>query len=268
MGVLPFRSRPYAPNRAIISTRAVVTFALLLLLLLLLLLRYHQHPEADASPTPYTKALVVASTSATAPNATAWLPDVPPGWAVYHYITDDAAPAPPALPVPADRGNEAMAYLTYIIDGYAALPDVVYFHHGHYRSWHQALDSVSEVRGLRAEHVVERGYVSPRCVAGCENVMPVSSDAVGLGNLHLVARDVRLRTFLGEFLDAGEEIPEKIAAPCCAQFVVSRDAIRSRSLGWWRGMRNWLMNTSLSSYDSGRLLEWTWHIWFGEAPQL
>lgn len=231
------------------------------------------HPQPPPPPPPPlsspSKALVVASSIATSRDAASWLSDVPQDWAVYHYVTD-SMDGSSSLSVPADKGNEAMAYLTYIIDHYGALPDVVFFRHSHAASWHQNFDSAFEVSRLRAGYVLERGYVSPRCLAGCENVMPVAEarDAVPISEIHLAARDVQLRSLLAEFLDPAEPIPEKIAAPCCAQFAVSRDAVHARSLEWWEEMRNWLITTSLSSYSSGRLLEWTWHIWFGEDASL
>lgn len=161
-----------------------------------------------------------------------------------------------------------MVYLTYIVEHYQSLPDIVFFRHDHYKSWHQSFDSISEISDLRPEHVIEKGYVSSRCIDGCENIMPVGDDVVDIMDIHAAPRDVQLRTFLAEFLDAREQVPERIAAPCCAHFAASRDAIRSRSLDWWKSVRQWLIGTSLSSYNSGRLLEWTWHIWLGEDAHL
>ncbi|KAF3024771.1 hypothetical protein E8E14_006829 [Neopestalotiopsis sp. 37M] len=219
---------------------------------------------------PLQKALVIASSIATAQD-TAWLSQIPRDWAIYHYVTDEISidgSSTSALSVPADKGNEAMAYLTYIIDHFDELPDVVFFRHSHYKSWHQAFDSVFEVSSLRTDYVLERGFVSPRCMSGCENVMPVAGEGVSIADIHLVTRDIQLRSLLSEFLDPAEPIPRKIAAPCCAQFAVSRAAVQSRSREWWMAMRSWLISTSLSSYSSGRLLEWTWHIWFGEEASL
>ena len=76
---------------------------------------------------------------------------------------------------------------------------------------------------------------------------------------------MQISSVLHEFLG---EVPEKIAAPCCAQFAVSREAIRRRGVEIWRGLREWLVQTNLDSRSSGRVLEYTWHLWFGmEAVQ-
>ncbi|ETS73679.1 hypothetical protein PFICI_14625 [Pestalotiopsis fici W106-1] len=254
------------------KTTALQLLAVFFCISLLLYCGIDTNPPPHQSSSPsLQKALVIASSIATSQD-TAWLSQVPRDWAIYHYVTDEIGSFSPssstALSVPADKGNEAMAYLTYIIDHYDELPDVIFFRHSHHKSWHQAFDSVFEVSSLRAEYVLERGYVSPRCMGGCENVMPVADEGVSLADIHLVTRDAQLRSLLSEFLDPAESIPSKIAAPCCAQFAVSRVAVQSRSREWWQALRSWLISTSLSSYSSGRLLEWTWHIWFGEEASL
>ncbi|KAJ9145406.1 hypothetical protein NKR23_g5461 [Pleurostoma richardsiae] len=219
-----------------------------------------------------TKALVIASTSA---DDTAWLSSVPSDWAVHNYIVDRpsaAADSAASDTVPANKGNEAMAYLTYIITHYDALPDVVFFHHAHPSAWHQELDSAAEVSALRAQHVARAGFASARCLPGCENVMPLAPAGGGVplerfgGRL---GRDVLLTSLLEAFLDrdAGEEVPTRLAAPCCAQFAVSRGAVRARSREWWAELRGWLLETRLDSMTSGRLLEYTWHVWFGKEAE-
>ncbi|CAJ2509522.1 Uu.00g145480.m01.CDS01 [Anthostomella pinea] len=234
----------------------VTTIAILLCLRLLL---------DEPSPPAHTKALVIASTAATEGDA-AWLADVPLDWRIHVYSAD--RPLSPALTVPENRGNEAMVYLTYIIDHYHDLPDVVLFHHDHLRSWHQGLSSLTEVSSLRTAYVVEKGYVSTRCLSNCENVMPVSAaPPVALEQMPEVRRDGQLGSLLNAFLETEkhETLPKLIAAPCCAQFAASREAIRGRSREWWTELRQWLIDTPLGSSASGRLMEWTWHIWLGEG---
>ncbi len=165
-----------------------------------------------------------------------------------------------------------MVYLTYIIDNYHTLPDVMFFHHDHERAWHQLFSSEYELTRLNLETVVRDGYVSPRCLPGCENVIELSGDVAPLSDLRGAGRDVQISTVLAEFLrdEKGDRVPvpEKIAAPCCAQFAVSREAVLRRPLGMWRGLRKWLIETDLESRKAGRVLEWTWHLWFGMEPVL
>lgn len=109
---------------------------------------------------------------------------------------------------------------------------------------------------------MEQGYVSPRCLPGCENVIELPGDVVPLEDLHLpgTSRDVLISTILREFYG---QVPSKIAAPCCAQFAVSREAVKRRPKENWIAIRRWLERTELDGGLAGRVLEWTWHLWFG-----
>lgn len=60
-------------------------------------------------------------------------------------------------------------------------------------------------------------------------------------------------------------IPNVLAQPCCAQFAISRDRIRSLPLARYVCFRDWLLRTSLSDYISGRVWEYMWqYIFTGE----
>lgn len=230
----------------------------------------HQAQQiSSSSPSHISKALVVASTTQ---DDTAWLADIPPSlnWTLYHYRVD--APLSPALSVPSTSGNEAMVYLTYIIDHYDDLPDVVFFHHAHLTAWHQALTTLDELALLRPQHVLRAGYASTRCLtSGCENIIPLAGAPPGdWADFRRLDRQTHLVTLLDGFLDraAGETVPEMLAAPCCAQFAVSGERVRRRSRDWWAGLRRWLVETPLVSMNSGRLMEHLWHVWFGMPAEL
>lgn len=216
-----------------------------------------------------TKALVVASTTK---DNTSWLSQIPSSmnWTLYHYRVDD--PISPILSVPVLKGNEAMVYLTYIIDNYDHLPKVVLFHHAHPTAWHQRLSSLAEVTRLRPEYILKAGYANTRCLSHRENVVTLEGGTPGDFTVfpHL-DRKTHLVTLLDAFLEPekGEtEIPHKIAAPCCAQFAVTRDRVRGRSKDWWEALRDWVIETPLNSMNSGRLMEHLWHIWFGMPADL
>jgi hypothetical protein len=182
-------------------------------------------------------------------------------WRPRVYITDSQDAQ---LTIPINRGNEAMVYLTYIIDNYQSLPDVMFFHHDHEHAWHQILSATNEVVLLNAVYILDSGYVSPRCIGTCENVIELSGSYLSVSDLDdTVTREVQIASFLFEFLGW---IPSKIAAPCCAQFAVSKEVVHGRSLGQWEAIRKWLEETKLSSSSSGRVLEYTWHLLFGMDP--
>jgi hypothetical protein len=237
-----------------------------------LLLHYTSHspsPTKPKDPHPHlSKHLVIAST--TSSNLT-WLPPALQSshWSPQIYVTD--SPTAP-LTVPINKGNEAMVYLTYIINNYHSLPDIVFFHHDHPQSWHQLFSSTYELTHLNPLSVLKSGYLSPRCLPGCENVMTLSGDVAPLSDLKTASREIQISSVLHAFLkdDKGNSvpIPEKIAAPCCAQFAVSKEAVLARPLEMWMGLREWLVETELGSRAAGRVLEYTWHLWFGMEPVL
>jgi hypothetical protein len=56
--------------------------------------------------------------------------------------------------------------------------------------------------------------------------------------------------------------PQVLAQPCCAQFAISRDRIRSLPLARYVYYRDWLLRTSLSDFISGRVWEYVWQFVF------
>lgn len=59
-----------------------------------------------------------------------------------------------------------------------------------------------------------------------------------------------------------DPIPNVLAQPCCGQFAISRDRIRSLPLETYIYYRDWLMETHLSDYISGRIWEYVWQFVF------
>jgi hypothetical protein len=71
--------------------------------------------------------------SATASENTQWLASHFPNATTALYIVDSTDSYSP-FKTPANKGNEAMVYLTYIIDHYHKLPEIAVFFHGHLQS--------------------------------------------------------------------------------------------------------------------------------------
>jgi hypothetical protein len=59
-------------------------------------------------------------------------------------------------------------------------------------------------------------------------------------------------------------IPKTVASTCCSQFAVTASAIRNHKKDVYVKIRKWLMDTQMDDYDSGRVLEYMWHILFGK----
>lgn len=88
------------------------------------------------STSSFTKALVCGRRGQ---DDTQWIKDLSPGWESYIYAVDDPLAE---LTVSDNHGFEASFYLTFIIDHYHDLPDVVVFLHGQRYQWHND-DAVS-----------------------------------------------------------------------------------------------------------------------------
>ena len=164
-----------------------------------------------------------------------------------------------------NKGHEAMAYLTFIIDNYASLPSTMAFMHPHLSgflsAWHtdMALHSnVDALNSLQIQYVHENGYANLRC-----NQNP------GCIKKHwknkFVTAEIWREIFNGISTDRGgkHDVPPYIAAACCAQFAVSRNRVLERPLSDYEHFRQWIFDTDLTDRYSGRAFEYLWHVIFG-----
>ena len=171
--------------------------------------------------------------------------------------------------VPRNKGKEAMAYLTFLIDFYERLPLIVAFVHSHLdgypTAWHTdrpGYNNVKSLKELRLEYVRREGYVNLRCnwVPGCpDEVQPFRSPPEKEQEAHM---EEVWKVFFGN----ETEIPKTIAAACCSQFAASREQIRKRSKEDFEKYRQWLLDTDLDDDTSGRVFEFLWHIIMGKDP--
>ncbi|KAJ5148483.1 hypothetical protein N7448_000061 [Penicillium atrosanguineum] len=218
-------------------------------------------PKADEQARPVIrkhKEMIVASMKS---DDTSWFTEYFPDWSRSIYVVDDKT-AP--LTVPYNKGRESMVYLTYIIDNYDSLPDVMLFLHSQRFQWHNDdpyYDGVAMLRNLQVPYLQKKGYVNLRCVwtLGC----PVE--------IHPLSDGHRDDVHAGEyFLNAFKElfpsypVPEEIGTSCCAQLGVNRTVVLSRPKSDYEHFRNWLAATTLTDDLSGRIMEYSWHIIFGQ----
>lgn len=170
--------------------------------------------------------------------------------------------------LPANKGHEAMVYLTYIIDHYDSLPDVVMFFHPHQGTWHNnillALNSAIAIKLLSPAHVVRQGYFNARCHLdpGCPNWLHVDRPWLLHDLKHKPEEPYLTSQVFHELHGADVPIPRAISQPCCAQFAVSGERIRQRPRADYVRYRDWLLKTDLSDHTSGRLMEYSWQYIF------
>lgn len=179
-----------------------------------------------------------------------------------------------------------MAYLTFIIDNYNALPLVTVFLHGHDRSWHQMAHSVDMLNALNFTAVLDQGYANLNCHD------PNHCQEGKVIDLTQGPDDIPFEGFkpIPEFWSllfgrTGPPSPTRFAARAGAQFAASRDAIRSRPLEFWEALRRPLLRGFWEYRDvlptvwhqqrkdgsggraMGTVFEQTWHVLFMKPPQ-
>ena len=217
--------------------------------------------KAKPSGDNYSMLLVVARTLK---EDISWMDEDIPDIEKAIYVADD--PTAPLHP-PQNKGHEVMIYLTYIIDNYDKLSDITLFMHAHRITWHNndLLDynAAKMIKHLNPARVAREGYMNLRCHwdPGCPAWLhPGAID---------VKKDRKEEPLLAQAwseLFPFRQIPEVLAQPCCAQFALSRQRIQAIPLKTFQFYRDWLLNTKLTDYFSGRIFEYMWQAVFtGES---
>lgn len=179
------------------------------------------------------------------------------------------------LQVPANRGHEAMAYLTFLIDNYAHIPAAgVVFVHGARWAWHNDAPDYDNAALLAALNVsaalAPLGYHNLRCDWSASTCSPSSAPPQGSLETslravlepwnHRAASDKALPRALVALFGGDEYVSARsggglhlgrtnaVRAQCCAQFVVARDRVWQHSRDEYVALRQWLLD---GSSDSG-----------------
>lgn len=190
----------------------------------------------------------------------AWLDETVADLAVTTYVADNiSAPLHP----PSNKGHEVMTYLTYIIDHYDHLPDIIIFMHSHHHAIHNSdvfdLDALQMIQHLQNDHVLRQGYFNMRCnwSPGCPEWLDPTVEQETLSKQE---QAVLARSWRELFPTAA--LPARLGQACCAQFAVSRSRILSVPRSRFVFYRDWLLKTPLSDYISGRIWEYSWQYVF------
>ncbi|OJJ42532.1 hypothetical protein ASPZODRAFT_76604 [Penicilliopsis zonata CBS 506.65] len=218
------------------------------------------------------------------------------GWlktleAQYHlcvYTADAPAedPGHDYLQTPANRGHEAMAYLTFLIDNYAQIPAAgAVFVHGSRWAWHNDAPDYDNAALLAALNVSAAlhpsGYHNLRCDWSAGTCPPSTPPQRSLEtSLQAVLQpwgaravsdkalpDALATLFGGGGVDGSLQVllgrSDTLRAQCCAQFVVSRDRVWQHSREEYIALRSWLLTAApRDDRISGRILSYLWHILF------
>ena len=189
-----------------------------------------------------------------------WIERELPGINTAVYVANE--PTAKSHP-PLNKGHEVMIYLTYIIDHYFSLPDIIIFMHAHRWTHHNiellSYDSAAMVRRLSHAYVAREGYVNMRCrwYPGCPEWLHPADTRDVIGKQEGVVLSQCWRE-----LFPSEPIPSALGQGCCAQFAVSKVRVLSIPLSRFVFYRDWILKTPLNDYVSGRIWEYLWQYLF------
>lgn len=147
-----------------------------------------------------------------------------------------------------NHGREASSFLKFITSFYDELPKRIAFVHGHEYAWHQRFEILSAIRCAKRD----KPFVSL-------NVMFM--DDRNMSNPTYIGIKDLWNDHFKPFLKI--DFPQRVYHDCCAQFVVSREAVRripKRAYEHWLQL---LLDTPNDSVLSVQF-EYLWHIIFGE----
>jgi len=150
-----------------------------------------------------------------------------------------------------NHGNECTSYIRFIIDNWDTLPEYTAFIHGHETSYHQKMTVFDAIKKLGSRSYYNFNSI---CYKDWERGMP--------------GFDLLMHWWDDHFKDVLGKKPEKIIAPCCAQFIVSRENIRRVPLEKWRQFWEISMNPRYDSYFSGAAFECIWGMLLGKRPAI
>lgn len=227
-------------------------------------------PAPDAASPGRTKAIITSTLDKNDQSAD-WIVDLLPDWTPAIYVTDrkddDFSRPIPKYGLLYDRGREASVYLTYIINHYYNLPDIMVFIHGNRYQTHnddRMYDTFPEINNLNLDYVMEEGYTSLRCnwkICPDPAIKPTLEIEDGFWEVNKLYAKAFMEFF------PNDTIPEKVAAPCCAQFAVTKETVQKWPITKYEEIRQFIWvggEAKELSMKMGLVMEFMWHILFGK----
>lgn len=229
-------------------------------------------PLSPASATPdRDRVLVVAKLEG---EDVSWLTKSFPTWQLAEYTVSSPFALLHHSGAIVDKGRIANAYLTYLIENYYALPSTLVFLTPHRNpaasprsssSSNQkpiSLGKYPQLTTLNELHVQKVGYANLRCASRStclHTILPFRAPPDEYRTLEVAMP----KAWAELFPDVA--VPEKLAAPCCAEFAVSRDQVRKRGLDEYMRFWEWLNKTKMDDETAGLVMEALWHVVFGQG---
>ena len=167
--------------------------------------------------------------------------------------------------IPVNKGQEAPVYFKYILDNYYALPDYIIFLHGHETSWHQNKSIVDTVNSLwfGNEYTnindTKQKFKLKKDSRGFNITDYIDNEQIDTYNIREVMGDDMDKWWKETMEEYFGSFDDKVTTDtCCAQFVVSKNAILRHPLSFYEKHYNWLLETDIDNKYTSRFYEWTW----------
>ncbi|CAF1102120.1 unnamed protein product [Rotaria sp. Silwood1] len=177
----------------------------------------------------------------------------------YVVYTRSAEPLTHYHRIAINKGREAIVYLRYIVDHYSNLPSSIAFVQAHRTSWHQK-DPSDIVIALRTLQWNKYTY------------MPLTSTRTyNLYKQNSFDLQERVNYELWQAVLQKELGPSPINGTytyCCATFAVKREAILAHPTIFYSNIIDYILTSQHSDQLTGRTLEYTWHMIFGEPTHI
>lgn len=235
---------------------------------------------------PYSKTIVMASLEK---EDTAWIHQTHRVLNKHIYVLDtpQRSPSPSfdRYTVPVNRGGEAIAYLTYLIEQYGNLSDTTVFLRSLRYSEHDNnpvlnADAAETVALLNDAHVARVGYFNTRCHPdpGCSDGLHLNNASGGVGIDEDLQSTARKNAFTRDvWHELFPDVPEPgtvsgmtgtVSQPGGAQFALSRDRIMARPVEDYIQYRDWIMTSRLDDDAISGIFEYSWQAIFAGTHAL
>lgn len=152
--------------------------------------------------------------------------------------------------LPANVGNEALAYIKYICDYYDSLTPYTIFLQGSDKAWHHegsVVDIIESMQSKRHKYT----SLNKACLGNIRNPM-----------FHQTAWffDKFLAPYIGPREVHGDWTPGNV---CCAQFIVHSSRILRHPRKFYTDIYEWMLTSKkFTPKQQGHVLEWTWFLIF------
>lgn len=155
-----------------------------------------------------------------------------------------------------NKGNEASAYLKYIIEHYDDLSEYTIFLHCHDFSWHHEgsiIDIINNNTNIHHTYTNLNNYT-----LGNMEDLDKSNNDIGLYFRTCI------RPAVGSYILYPNFTKGVLG---CSQFIVHKNNILNHSKLFYQKIYDWLMETHIENYWNGRFLEWTWDLFWNKCLQ-